>query len=189
MFCSGESISLSKFKENITINISGHNEEVLKTYAYRIDGQPSMAKDAGLGTLCCCDYLYINNNQEAVLIEDTNLGEKVRELKAELKGLKNISSEEKIIKRNLKQENYLKVYGAFIILDYLKQKYKKISRELIGKSFSFWFIINDEHNIKAIDNMNLVEYLKKCFASLIGTKLVKNTKVLLLKEFKEELQS
>ncbi len=71
-----KTIDLSKFEEKI--HLEGC-EEPLNIYAYRMDGNqkkniPEMAKDADLGTPTCCDYLYVsNNNQLAILIEDTQL--------------------------------------------------------------------------------------------------------------------
>lgn len=185
-------LDLSKFKEKMC---PAGNHQALDVFAYRMDGNDKikpMATYADLGTPSCCDYLYIDNNK-TVLIEDTHLGKQIKNFfKLELKPSTE-EQREKEFKKLLRQENCLKVYGALLILCRLAEKHKHISKELKGKEFSFWFVINDEEDIKAMDNMEVVDFLKKTFKTALGgtlssAKLVRETKVLFLSELRKELQ-
>lgn len=190
---------LSQFQEEITLS---DGETIPNIHAYRMDGNiniHNMARYADLGTPFCCDYLYFYNDTKAVLIEDTLFG---KTLKKELLNMKqytdnNNQNLKEYLKKNiietLKKDIYIKIYGAFLILCRLEKKYKTIADKLVGKDFSFWFVINDEGDIPAIDNLNIISTLQADFKeTLVGTlggaKLVKDTKVLFKKNFKEELQ-
>lgn len=178
-------LDLSKFKEKMC---PAGNHQALDVFAYRMDGNDKikpMATYADLGTPSCCDYLYIDNNK-TVLIEDTHLGKQIENFKLELK---TFTEKELFVKKLLKQENCLKVYGALLILCRLSEKHKNISKELKGKEFSFWFVINDEEDIKAMDNMEIVDFLETALkGTLRGAKLVRETKVLFLSELRKKLQ-
>ena len=193
------SIDLSQFQEEITLS---DGEKISNIYAYRMDGNiniKNMARYADLGTPPCCDYLYFYCDTKAVLIEDTCFEQT---LKRELSNInQHIVNKnqglKKYLKNNLievlKKDIYIKVYGAFIILCRLEKEHKKIADKLIDKDFSFWFIINDEGDIPAIDNLGIIPALQNSFkekleGALNGAKLVKHTKVLLKKSFKKELQ-
>ena len=187
------SLSLSTFKEKITLS----NNTSLNYTAYRMDGNSNidnMGKYANLGTPSCCDYLYILNNKEAIIIEDTKLLQKIE--KDEHISNYNSNSEEKPIiikqfKEIISKKYCLKAYGSYLILVLLKQKYKNIATELKEKKFSFWFVINDTDNIKAYDWLELPQYLKKNFQQALsaqfGVKLFQKTEVLFEKEFKQKL--
>ncbi|MCY4512978.1 MAG: hypothetical protein OXB86_04755 [Bdellovibrionales bacterium] len=189
------SVNLSQFKEKICL--SGRLS--LDAYAYRMDGSEgnnieNMAKYADLGTPSCCDYLYVKD-QTAILIEDTFLEQKMKELKLELGDFNKIERKKEFdrAKNLLKKEFCLKVYGALLILCRLMQKHIDISRELNGKRFSFWFVINDQGNIPAIDNMELVSFFEQEFKRALGgtlesAKLVTETRVLFSNQLKKELQ-
>ena len=213
-----DDLTLSDFKEKIQ---PAGCEEALDVEAYRMDTEPkdtnikNMGYYADLGTPYCCDYLYIKDNK-AILIEDTQLAkhlkkEKTRFLKFNKEKQKKAQQmaidlpgstandyydpkvEKERIKSFLLKENCLKVYGALLILCRLAQKHEKIANELKDKNFEFWFVINDEDDIKAIDNLDvepfLREELKNSLAGGIGgTVLVKTTQIFLLTKFKEQIQ-
>ena len=107
------SIDLSQFQEEITLS---DGEKISNIYAYRMDGNPNMAKYADLGTPPCCDYLYYYNDTRAVLIEDTCFEQT---LKRELSNInQHINNKDKSLKEYLnktlievlKKDIYLKVY-------------------------------------------------------------------------------
>ena len=107
-------LDLSKFKEKMC---PAGNHQALDVFAYRMDGNDKikpMATYADLGTPSCCDYLYIDNNKRTVLIEDTHLGKQIENFKLELKTFTEEQREKEFfrVKKLLKQENCLKVYGA-----------------------------------------------------------------------------
>lgn len=187
-----DSSFLSLFKEKITIKIYPKGEKrELNIFAYRMDGNedkniPKMAKYTNdLSGPSCCDYLYVDGEKnKAILIEDTNLNTKVKELRDQLKGL-SIKDCKTHIEKLLSQENCLKVYGSRLILCLLERRYTEISKELGGKKHSFFLVINDmQSGIKAIDNMNLKQSLKD---TLGGTGLVKEIKLLPPGKLEEEL--
>ena len=193
-------INLSLFEEKIQLE---GVSPALETWAYRMDGNPEkntkpMAQYAELGSPSCCDYLYIKKN-EAVLIEDTSLGKSIKKIEVELKDLESEHKDNKLFRAKtiLRQENCLKVYGALLILCRLAQQHEELAQELKPhKSYDFWLIINDEHDVKAIDNediQGIIDFLKQslCKAlagSLVGAKLVKNVKILFADELKARLQ-
>ena len=76
-----DNLDLSQFKEKI----KPQNQSSLDTTAYRMDKSSNhMASYAGLGHLHCCDYLHIRNDNEAIFIEDTHLGLKIKNLKLKI---------------------------------------------------------------------------------------------------------
>ena len=189
---------LSQFKQKI----KPEEQNALEYYAYRMDGDqhnkvPHMAESIDLKP-ACCDYLYINDRcKEIILIEDTHFKKTVDRITQELgvsESNENTLNEQdntkiKFIKKLISKENYLKVYGSCIILDRLKLTYKQFADTLVEKDLVFWFIINDDvDNIPAIDNIIQSWQLKQRFASLVEIGLVKKTKVLILKQLKEELR-
>ena len=210
-----ESLSLNKFKEKIKPEGYGS----LSTEAYRMDGKedpiPSMSRLAELG-VSICDYLYIDKNR-AILIEDTRLGQQVRRLydfdkeNPEKESFKKLLLETNLqqtfekfwssheikhkadsLKTMLLEENQLKVYGALLVLCRLEKKYEKISQELHDKEFAFWLVINDEEDIKAIDDLisDLKKELKRSLKDkLEGSKLMRDVEILPLSEFKKKLST
>ena len=195
-----KSIDLSCFKEQIKMS----GVQKLDVSAYRMDSNPQnnilhMAYYAGLGTPSCCDYLYVTN-KTSILIEDTQLGKavncKLGSIDQNKKEQILENAKETIIthfKEMLVKENCLKVYGSRLILCCLMQEQEKILKELKNNTFLFWFVITDEHDIKAIDNMEIVSFLeeqfKECLKGILqGAKLVTEVKILFSTELKRELQ-
>ena len=201
---------------NTTIDLSQFEEKIhpagcptpLNIVAYRMDGDskkniPNMAKFADLGTPFCCDYLYIDPTGPAILIEDTYLERTIQNIKKELgsfskdeqskdeqsKDEQSKDKETKYIIENLRRENCLKVYGALLILCRLAHKYQDIANRMADKTFLFYFVINDEENVKALSNMDLPSMLEqKLESALSGTlKPAKLVKVLFLSQVEEAL--
>ncbi len=86
--------------------------------AYRMDGnspKPDMRRDAGLGTCNCCDYFMFAEDHIVVLIEETRLLEQVENLKIQYDYLED-NDKEKFVKKYIRQENKLKVYGSMLVL-------------------------------------------------------------------------
>ncbi len=190
-------ISLSLFKEPIT----PQTRNSLDIYAYRIDADgtktPSMVEYAGLvknNKPFCCDYLYINEKQ-AVLIEDTHLGETAQNILKELTEEKpgsaiNNKKKQKYIKQFIRKKYCLKVYGSLLILCRLMRKYADICEELDNKTFSFWLIINDIKNIPVIHSMDLIPFLKKSLDDALKKKrLVAHIKIFVVTQLKEKLEN
>ena len=194
-----QNIKLSLFEE--AIKLSGKNSIPLKVMAYRMDGNrkiPAMAKHANLGTPSSCDYLYIKN-KKAVLIEDTNLGNQLKEIQLKIEELKNEYKDNKLFRAKtiLRQENSLKVYGSLLILCRLSKIQQQVAKELKDiDSYNFFLVINDEEDIRAIDTKEvkgILDFLKKelpksLSGQLGGAKLVKDVKILFAGELEEYLK-
>ena len=177
-----DNLDLSQFEEKI----KPQDQNSLDITAYRMDTSSSkhMASYAGLGTLHCCDYLHIRNN-EAIFIEDTHLGLKIKDLKTTHDNIQ-------YIKKFLRLENTLKVYGTVLILCKLSQRYKNIADTLRNKKFSFWLVIDDEEDIKAMDT-EIIPFLKNKLSESLegglgGAKILKKVEILVLKELEARLQ-
>ena len=201
-------VTLSLFEEKI--KLEGPSSPALEVLAYRMDGNPMarsskknkkpMAYYADLGTPSCCDYLFIKKTKtSAVLIEDTCMGKQFQHIKLKLKDLEEELKEDKIFRAKtvLRQENSLKVYGALLILCRLAQNHEAVAKELKKyKSYDFWLVINDEDDVKAIDDegikgiINFLEEELPKFLSghLKGAKLIKTVQILFASELKEKLQ-
>ena len=125
------------FREDITV---GRDNTPLGEglWAYRMDGNPGMRGLAKLGgALACCDYLRVDEN-EHILIEETELGETVACVSEEYNTLKcDMEVRREFVRERVKQENCLKVYGAFLVLCRLKQ-WEDNTRRV------FWLVVSGE---------------------------------------------
>ena len=189
-------IDLSLFKEKI----KPEGKQPLNKSAYRMDGteSPRMAECAGLGTPSSCDYLYIKG-KNASLIEDTNLGEKLKTIQFKVKDLENKQKENKLFRAKtiLMQKYNLKIYGSLLILCRLSQKHKLVTKELQNIDFyDFFLVINDEDNIKAIDTeeiKGILDFLKEKLRESLtgqlkgGAQLINKVKVLFVEQLEENL--
>ena len=196
------SISLSLFEEKIQLE---GLPSPLEVTAYRMDGssenKPPMAKYAGLDSPSCCDYLYLKKNTrgKAILIEDTRMGKKLQRIRLKLEDLENEQKTNKIFraKEILRQENCLKVYGTLLILCRLSKNrsHKTLAEELAKhKFYDFWLIINDEDDVKAIDNeeiKGIIDFLKKKLRESLAGSLrgaIKNVQILFADELTDKLK-
>ena len=157
----------------------------LKIKAYRMDGKGQsrgMSAQLGLGSIPLCDYWYIDQSGKNILIEDTNLGKKIKQTYPsleELKLMKEIEYHinqlwnrkkdktiEKIKNQNLNPEkiieniykditkrNYLKIYGSLLLISIIIQKYDDIKGKKNIENFEFLFVINDSEELRAIDHL------------------------------------
>ena len=201
---------LSKYKEKVTVG-----KQTLSVSAYRMDKDDKhMGQEVGLGHVSACDYLYLQD-KKVLFIEDTYLGKSIEDFFKELRANEIANGDEKnkertildkpekkspkekeyfirIFKKSLIKENCLKCYGSYIIFHLLKNKHKKLKEDFeeTETETGFLFVINDdEKDIRAIDYMNIVEYLKKGLeGALQGTKLVKSIHILFSVRLKEKLR-
>ena len=164
------SAALSDFLEEIVLS----DDTRLSEKAYRMDtggaSGKSMRARAGLGAVHCCDYLHISNNG-FVLIEDTHLDAKIREMFDELHALggdKNL--QKKTIRNRIRQENCLKVYGSMLVLCRLKQW---------SENFAFWLVACDNPAWpKAEYNLMHGEIEKSLSDQLMGAQLAESVQVM-----------
>ena len=74
-----------------------------------------------------------------------------------------------------------------------RRRYKNIADTLRNKKFSFWLVINDEEDFKAIDNIEIIPFLKNKLSEsleggLRGAKILKKVKILFLSDLETYLQ-
>ena len=84
--------------------------------AYKMDSNPGMRKFARLGTVSCCDYLWVEE-ERVFLIEETELSKTIRSIEDEYVSLnKDKHLRRKFVNKRIMLENCLKVYGSMLVL-------------------------------------------------------------------------
>ena len=137
------------YMEKMRFRVGGRSKE-LQTKAYRMDGTKpgkSMRAPARLGTISCCDYLYIGDGENFSLIEDTQMGKKIWALLEEYQSLHE-SSRLGYIKERIRRENSLKVYGSMLMLC-------RLCKNGPGRC-TFWLVMNDAD----INNGRFAKFLR-----------------------------
>ena len=120
-----------------------------------------MRTDIGLGTCHSCDYFKIrtrNQKEVVVLIEETQLMDTLKNRKKELDAIvdeKKVDEEKKnkLLRRRIRDENILKVYGSLFTLCHGAAKYKELLDLVAEKKHDFWLVASDgdEHDALADD--------------------------------------
>ena len=173
-------IDLNKFKEKIHLVSS---EEKFGISAFRMDGRrdlENMASLVDLGTPNCCDYLYINETtNKIILIEAKTLKDIYRNLKEDYKVMFKEDKLKKLseyVKELIRLEVVAKVYGSSLILCRLKNKYENIKEKLNTKPSFILFTNISKGDSRALDNLkdSLKSGLK---ASLGSAKIVQEVKL------------
>lgn len=182
-------MDLKKFLQPITLT----RKPLQNHQAYRMDDteQSNMRKDVGLGTCNCCDYFLISNGT-VVLIEETQLLQKFEDLKNEYNYLRGTDQTE-FIKKYIRRENWLKVYGSMLVLCRLVAVCKE-ARNLLGtKKYKFWLVVSDTNMTDAeeSDAQMIFDYLKdKLYLdlkSLLSGKIVADVEIVPSHEFVRKL--
>ena len=132
---------LEEFLEDITV--AGAQLAPRRT-AYRMDATSSgrnMRKTARLGTCNCCDYFIFGPDNGVILIEETRLGDQIKDLMEKYSYLNPIDQKGHVTKIIL-QENRLKVYGSLLILCRLSCRQGGEVAESISSDtkYSFWLV-------------------------------------------------
>ena len=127
--------------------------------AYLMDGtspQPDMRKEAGLGTCNCCDYFIFSKNASIVLIEETNLTKKIKDLKDEYGYLEDEDQTE-FISKYIRDENKLKVYGSMLVLCRLSAMSDNVNEIPQTKKYRFWLVVS---GMETAEDTRLFDHLK-----------------------------
>lgn len=127
-----------------------------KIEVFRMDNRtaPDMRKYAGLGACNCCDYFFINDDKIFV-VEDTRLADTVKTIEGEYSYLNDDDKQDWIVK-NVRQENYVKVYGSLLVLCRLAAKYKDVAKHMKDKKHDFWFVVQ---GVDSEETRKAFEYL------------------------------
>ncbi len=179
--------ALAKFLEKI--DVAG---KTLGYQAYRMDGnspKPDMRKYVGLGTCNCCDYFMFSKKENiTVLIEETKLNEQIKDLKGEYRYFE-VKDLTEFVRKYIRNENKLKVYGSMLVLCRLATACKNVTRLLQTKKYKFWLVVSDERRVvedaKWLDH--LTKDLKDDLKSVLSKKLVDDVKIIPSGKFVEKL--
>ena len=132
---------LEEFLEDITV---AGAQLVPRRKAYRMDEtspNPDMRKRARLGSCNCCDYFIFGSDKGVILIEETRLGDQIKDLMEKYEYLNSIDKQNHVIKIIL-QENRLKVYGSLLVLCRLFRREADRASAFISSDtkYSFWLV-------------------------------------------------
>ncbi|MDD9859228.1 MAG: hypothetical protein OXU40_02130 [Nitrospira sp.] len=142
---------LNQFRDDIKIS-GGEDIE-----AFRMDNTgpiPDMRKYVGLGTCNCCDRFFVKGD-EIFIVEETRLGDTIEEISQEYSYLSDAHKHD-MIKKCIRQENYVKVYGAMLVLCRLARKCREAAELMGDKKHNFWFIPEqtmDKASLRYWDNL------------------------------------
>ena len=175
-------ICLCTFLEPIT---------VLKTplphgKAYRLDGESGQAGKndmrlaVGLGTCHTCDYC-MEHDDSVVFVEDTYLTDSVKSLKAKYPYLEE-AQQWAVIRRILRDEHRLKVYGSLLVLCQLAKTCEDAKTLLNGREFKLWIVIPD--NVTSEEARVFDHFLGELNGAL---KIVTKIQILRLDDFRKQL--
>ena len=142
--------------------------------AYRMDGTspgPDMRKKAGLGDCNCCDYFTFGADNGVILIEETRLGDQIKDLMKKYSYLDSTDQRNHVTTLIL-QENRLKAYGSLLVLCRL------FSRETDGVAasissdtkYSFWLVASVK---EPADDVITVDHVKDRLVVELGSLLTK----------------
>ncbi len=147
--------------------------------AYKMDGTGkghNMRDIVDLGTCHCCDY-FLPKDDSIVLIEETQLLEKVQGYRNEYQYL-NDKDRDKIVNDLIRDRMQLKAYGSMLFLCRLVAKYPSSKNLIQNKKHHFWLVassIKTEEEKRYFDNIkdSLQEKLKGAFGGtlLIGVEV------------------
>lgn len=176
-------IALEDFLEPIKLAGTPLTEKHL---AYRMDGnspQPDMRQEAKLGTCECCDYFKFDDDDTIVLIEETQLMKKIKDLKSEYHYLENRHQTE-FVKKQIRNENKLKVYGAMLVLCRLAavcENVKDLLQTKNGKlkKYKFWLVasgMETEEATRMFDHLK--SQLRKELRSTLKDKILGRVEIL-----------
>lgn len=175
--------ALNKFLE--PIEIAGKPLDK-KFQAYRMDGtspKPNMRQEAKLGTCECCDYFKFDDDDTIVLIEETQLMKKIKDLKSKYYYLEDRHQTE-FVKKQIKDENKLKVYGAMLVLCRLAavcENVKDLLQTKNGKlkKYKFWLVasgMDTEEATRMFDHLK--GQLRKELRSTLKDKILGRVEIL-----------
>lgn len=103
-------------------------------------GIPDMRAYVGLGSCNCCDYFFINDDKIFV-VEETHLTGTIEDIEKQYSYL-NVDDKKDCVIRNIRQENYVKVYGSLLVLCRLVAKCQEAAKHMQNKKYDFWLVVD-----------------------------------------------
>ncbi len=160
---------LDQFREKIVVADTREIEVFRMDNTRESAGIPDMRKHVGLGSCNCCDYFFIHNNK-IVLIEETRLMDTIENLKQDCSYLK-IEHLRDFVSKCVRQENYVKVYGALLVLCRLAGQYSEVSKLIKDKKHDFYLVIE---GIESEEARSLFDTLRDSLFEQLRSVLTKN---------------
>ena len=143
-------VKLSEFLEKMVCADGSPIEPPMSAYRMDCTSSPNMRDSVGLGTCNCCDYFTLAN-QKVILIEETKLISQIKNL------LKNNKCEEEI-RKIIKEENRLKVYGSLLVLCRLARRLNnKTEAAMVSGVLEFYLVVSDDIDL---DNVKVLDHFK-----------------------------
>lgn len=160
-----------------------------KYRAYKMDSSEQgkdMRKAAGVGTCHCCDY-FLPHAGMTVLIEETRLLDRVKNIRKEYHYLED-SHKDDIVNKLLSQRMQLKAYGAMLVLCRLVSNFPEEKGFVWGKKHQFWVLaskVDTEDEKRFFDNMrdSLLQKIKE----VLGEELIDDVNVFSVEDFKRKI--
>ncbi len=147
--------SLEQFIEPIKVAKKPIGDEYT---AYKMDStieNKNMRKAVGLGTCHCCDYFQLKNDT-VILIEETQLAKRIKNIKEQYDYLNDKDTTE-IVNSSLQTRMQLKTYGSMLVLCRLAKQFSN-EKSLIGiKKYHFWLVAS---SINSRDEKRHFDFLK-----------------------------
>lgn len=147
--------SLDSFREQQNVSSGKDFEAFRMDSTKKAEGTPDMRTHVGLGSCNCCDYFLIHENK-IVLVEETQLADTIKNIGKKYSYLADHERQDFTVDR-VRQENYLKVYGALLVLCRLAAKSREASSLVQDKKHDFYLVIT---GMETEEEKRIFDYLK-----------------------------
>lgn len=169
--------SLDSFREKQNVS-SGKGFEAFRMDSIEdAEGIPDMRTHVGLGSCNCCDYFLVQENK-VVLVEETRLADTIKNIGKKYSYLAE-HHRQKFTVDCVRQENYLKVYGALLVLCRLAAKCREASSLMQDKKHDFYLVITGmetEEEKRMFDNLK--DFLQIQLQSVLTPAVMYNVEVI-----------
>ncbi|MDD9820965.1 MAG: hypothetical protein OXR07_08835 [Nitrospira sp.] len=143
--------TIEDFLEQVIIRRADGTLDTFPVKAYVVDQPPQSGKcghslkhELRMDTFHCCDYIFVPDDNEVLLIEDSNLKSKRDDLeKKTVSSVGNRESGPQLSDRLIRDEQLLKAYASLLLLCRLFAQDETATKKMQGKNIRFLFIIND----------------------------------------------
>ena len=169
--------SLDSFRERQDVSPGKGFEAFRMDSTKKAEGIPDMRTHVGLGSCNCCDYFLIHENK-IVLVEETQLADTIKTIGKKYAYL-NEHHRQKFTVERVRQENYLKVYGALLVLCRLAAKCREASSLMQDKKHDFYLVITGmETDAEKRMFDNLKDFLQIQLQSILTPTVMDNVEVI-----------
>ena len=179
-------MNLQRFWEQVELS----GQPVLQNcYAYRMDGNPHIGTKVGLGTCKCCDYFVTYEPDKVLLIEDGQLGHRIKYLKKKYNFRKKEDRDD-FVHEEIIEEHLLKAYGSLLILCRLNLLHQTGKTLLQGRDYEFWVVSTDTNQAgQALLFENIKVHLRERLQNIFPSQLMCKVQVLTFQQFEARFSS